>query len=152
MLEHVVETGVAGLGGGAVAVDPVGQLPQHLGFEVDGAPLCVAPAGDQAGGLEDREVFAHGLQGHVVGGGELADGGEDFDAQRAFTPWTSTWNMLGTAALSVPLHREAVDGVELPFGVQLGATRPGDEPLLLALAAQLEAHDPWPLVRTPHAA
>ena len=81
---------------------------------------------------------------------QLADGAEDFAAQCAFTPWTSTWNMLGTAALSVPLHREEVDGVELPFGVQLGATRPGQEPLLLALAAQLEEHDPWPLVRAPH--
>ena len=81
---------------------------------------------------------------------QLADGAEDFAAQCAFTPWTSTWNMLGTAALSVPLHREEVDGVELPFGVQLGATRPGREPLLLALAAQLEEHDPWPLVRAPH--
>jgi amidase len=83
---------------------------------------------------------------------QLADGAEDFAAQCAFTPWTSTWNMLGTAALSVPLHREEIDGTELPFGVQLGATRPGDEPLLLALAAQLEAHDPWPLVRTPRPA
>ena len=81
---------------------------------------------------------------------QLADGAEDFAAQCAFTPWTSTWNMLGTAALSVPLHREEVDGVELPFGVQLGATRPGQESLLLALAAQLEEHDPWPLVRAPH--
>ncbi|WP_232820301.1 amidase [Brachybacterium sp. YJGR34] len=80
---------------------------------------------------------------------QLPDGAADFDAQCAFTPWTSTWNMLGTAALSVPLHREEVDGVELPFGVQLGATRPGDDALLLSVAAQLEAHDPWPLVRTP---
>ena len=83
---------------------------------------------------------------------QLADGGDDFDAQCAFTPWTSTWNMLGAAAISVPLHREEVDGTELPFGVQLGATRHGDDALLLSVAAQLEAHDPWPLVRTPHAA
>jgi amidase len=83
---------------------------------------------------------------------QLADGAEDFAAQCAFTPWTSTWNMLGTAALSVPLHREEVDGIELPFGVQLGATRPGEESLLLALAAQLEEHDPWPLVHAPHRA
>lgn len=83
---------------------------------------------------------------------QLADGADDFAAQCAFTPWTSTWNMLGTAAIALPLHREAVDGVELPFGVQLGATRHGEESLLLALAAQLEARDPWPLVRTPHAA
>ncbi len=80
---------------------------------------------------------------------QLADGAADFDAQRAFTPWTSTWNMLGTAAIAVPVHREEVEGTELPFGVQLGATRPGDDALLLALAAQLEAHDPWPLVRVP---
>jgi len=80
---------------------------------------------------------------------QLAEGGADFDAQRAFTPWTSTWNMLGAAAIAVPLHRELIDGVELPFGVQLGATRHGEDALLLSVAAQLEAHDPWPLVRTP---
>ena len=44
--------------------------------------------------------------------------------------------MLGRAAMSVPLHRESIDGTELPFGVHLGATRPGEEALLLALAAQ----------------
>lgn len=83
---------------------------------------------------------------------QLAEGGADFDAQCAFTPWTSTWNMLGAAAISVPLHRETVEGTELPFGVQLGATRHGDDALLLSLATQLEAHDPWPLVRAPRAA
>lgn len=80
---------------------------------------------------------------------QLSDGGADFDAQRAFTPWTSGWNMLGTAAIAIPLHREEIDGIELPFGIQLGATSWGAEPLLLALAAQLEALDPWPLVRAP---
>lgn len=83
---------------------------------------------------------------------QLTDGAEDFDAQCDFTPWTSTWNMLGCAAMSVPLHRESIDGIQLPFGVQLGATRPGKEALLLALAAQLEVHDPWPLVTRPAAA
>ncbi|WP_394216043.1 amidase [Brachybacterium vulturis] len=83
---------------------------------------------------------------------QLAEGGADFDAQRAFTPWTSTWNMLGAAAIAIPSHREVVDGTELPFGVHLGATRHGEDALLLAVAAQLEAHDPWPLVRTPHGA
>lgn len=71
---------------------------------------------------------------------------EDFEAQCAFTPWTSTWNMTGRAAISVPLHREVIEGVELPIGVQLGAVRAGDEALLLALAAQLETVDPWPLI------
>lgn len=83
---------------------------------------------------------------------QLADGAADFDAQRAFTPWTSTWNMLGAAAIAVPIHRERVDGVELPFGVQLGATRHGEDSLLLSLAAQLEAHDPWPLMPPQHTA
>ena len=78
---------------------------------------------------------------------QLPDGAADFDAQCEFTPWTSSWNMLGRAALSVPLHREEIDGVELPFGIHLGATRPGDEALLLALAARLEDRDPWPLGR-----
>ncbi|WP_341855115.1 hypothetical protein [Brachybacterium sp. GPGPB12] len=110
-----------------------GTLEDFASFDVVLTPSLAAPP-----------AFPETLQ--------LNDGAEDFAAQCAFTPWTSTWNMLGTAALSVPLHRETVDGVEAPFGVQLGATRPGDEPLLLALAAQLEAHDPWPLVRTPQSA
>ena len=77
---------------------------------------------------------------------QLPDGGADFDAQRAFTPWTSTWNMLGAPAVAVPNHREQIEGIELPFAVQLGAARHGEEALLLSLAAQLEAHDPWPLL------
>lgn len=83
---------------------------------------------------------------------QLADPAADFDAQCAFTPWTSTWNMTGRAALAVPLHREQVDGLELPFGVQLGAVRPGDDALLLSLAAGLEHADPWPLITVPRAA
>ncbi|UNX54608.1 amidase [Georgenia sp. TF02-10] len=67
----------------------------------------------------------------------------DFAAQKAYTPWTSMWNILGGPAISVPLHRAEVDGTVLPFGVMLGA-RVGQEGTLLALAAQLEAADPWP--------
>ncbi|MEE6287222.1 amidase [Georgenia sp. MJ173] len=81
--------------------------------------------------------------------GAMRDDGDpagDFEAQKAFTPWTSPWNMIGAAAISVPLHRAEVDGVTLPVGVQLGATRLGQEEMLLALAAQLEAADPWPLL------
>lgn len=80
---------------------------------------------------------------------QLADPAQDFDAQCAFTPWTSTWNMTGRAAISVPLHREEIDGVELPFGIHLGAVRPGEDAMLLALAAQLEVIDPWPLITAP---
>ncbi|MFC0674117.1 amidase [Brachybacterium hainanense] len=82
---------------------------------------------------------------------QLEDPAADFEAQCAFTPWTSTWNMTGRAAISVPLHREDVEGTELPFAVQLGAVRAADDLRVLALAAQLEAADPWPLIRRPAA-
>jgi amidase len=72
-----------------------------------------------------------------------ADPAADFQAQKAFTPWTSAWNIIGAPAISLPLHRAEVAGTELPFGVMLGA-RTGQEETLLALAAQLEAADPWP--------
>ncbi|GAA1717286.1 amidase [Brachybacterium phenoliresistens] len=78
---------------------------------------------------------------------QLADPAADFDAQCAFTPWTSTWNMTGRAAISVPVHREEIDGTQLPFGAHIGAVRAGDDVLVLALAELLEAEDPWPLVR-----
>ena len=78
---------------------------------------------------------------------ELPDPAADFEAQKRFTPWTSVWNMTGAPAISLPLHRAEVDGVLLPFGVMLGAVRPGQEGLLFALAAALEAADPWPLIR-----
>lgn len=72
-----------------------------------------------------------------------ADPAGDFAAQKAFTPWTSTWNIIGAPSISLPLHRAEVDGIELPFGVMLGG-RTGDEETLLSLAATLEAADPWP--------
>ena len=80
---------------------------------------------------------------------ELPDPAADFEAQKRFTPWTSIWNMTGAPAISLPLHRAEVDGVELPFGVMLGGVRPGQEEQLFALAAALEAADPWPLIREP---
>lgn len=75
---------------------------------------------------------------------QLANPAEDFEAQKRFTPWTSVWNMTGAPSISVPLHRSTVEGIELPFGVMLGGTVIGQDARLLALAAQLEAADPWP--------
>jgi amidase len=68
-----------------------------------------------------------------------ADPAADFAAQKAFTPWTSAWNVTGMPAVSLPLHWTA-DG--LPVGVMLAA-RPAEEELLLGLAAQVEAAAPW---------
>ena len=78
-----------------------------------------------------------------------ADPAADFRAQRAYTPWGSLWNITGNPAISLPLHRAEVMGEdgrprELPFGVLIGA-RHGQDNVLLALAADLEAADPWPL-------
>ncbi|WP_205474289.1 amidase [Nocardioides sp. SYSU D00038] len=67
------------------------------------------------------------------------DPARDFEAQKAFTPWTSAWNVTGMPAVSLPLH-QTPDG--LPVGVMLAA-RPAEEELLLSLAAQVELAAPW---------
>ncbi|MEE1649393.1 amidase [Brachybacterium sp. J144] len=131
---------------------------RERGRAYSGAELALALSGVQSLARRTGEAFAPFdviLSPALAGPPALPEtlqldrGEDDFDAQRAFTPFTSTWNMTGRAALAVPLHRERIDGVELPLGVLLGATRAGDDLLLLRLAAQLEAHDPWPLVREP---
>jgi amidase len=68
-----------------------------------------------------------------------ADPARDFENQKAFTPWTSAWNLTGMPAVSLPLHTTS-EG--LPVGVMLGA-RPAEEQLLLALASQVEEAAPW---------
>jgi amidase len=68
-----------------------------------------------------------------------ADPAADFEAQKRFTPYTSTWNVTGSPAVSLPTHWTP-DG--LPVGVMLAA-RPGDEVTLLSLAAQVETASDW---------
>lgn len=74
----------------------------------------------------------------------------DFWAQCAFTPWSSTWNVIGRPAISLPVHHAAVDdgGPGLPFGVTLGAGL-GEEERLLSLSAALEEALPWAGRRPP---
>lgn len=74
-----------------------------------------------------------------------ADPAADFAAQIDYTPWTSVANLTGRPALTLPLHRATVDGVELPIGVMLTG-RDGADATLLQLGAQLEASHPWPLI------
>lgn len=64
------------------------------------------------------------------------DPAEDFAAQTRFTPWTSVQNITGTPAISVPLHHADVDGVRLPFGVQLIGSF-GQDALVLQVARDL---------------
>jgi amidase len=74
-----------------------------------------------------------------------ADPAADFEAQKAFTPWTSAWNVTGMPAVSLPLHWTPGG---LPVGVMLAA-RPAEEALLLSLAAQIETAAPWADRRPP---
>jgi amidase len=73
------------------------------------------------------------------------DPAADFEAQKAFTPWTSVWNVTGMPAVSLPLHWTPAG---LPVGVMIAA-RPAEEGLLLALSAQVEAAAPWAHRRPP---
>lgn len=73
------------------------------------------------------------------------DPAADFEAQKAFTPWTSAWNVTGMPAISLPLHRTP-EG--LPVGVMLAA-RPAEEELLLAVSARIEEAVPWSHRRPP---
>ena len=66
------------------------------------------------------------------------DPAADFEAQKNYTPFTSAWNVTGMPAVSLPTgwSREG-----LPIGTML-AGRPGEDHLLLALAAQVEGQGP----------
>jgi amidase len=63
-----------------------------------------------------------------------------FNAAARFTPFTAAWNHLGQPAIALPAA-PAADG--FPLAVQFLAP-PDGEPVLLSLAAQLEAALDWP--------
>ncbi|MBW9208300.1 amidase [Mumia sp. zg.B21] len=78
-----------------------------------------------------------------------ADPVADFEAQKGFTPYTSVWNIAGAPALSLPTGWSRTG---LPIGTMI-AGKPGAEPLLLSLAAQVEHEcssrgNPWRRPRT----
>jgi amidase len=73
-----------------------------------------------------------------------ADPMEEFNKAIVFSPFTATFNLTGQPAMALPLY-QGDDG--LPLAVQL-VGRPLGEGLLLALAAQIEAAQPW-VGRTP---
>jgi amidase len=68
-----------------------------------------------------------------------------FTRSAYFTPFTAFFNLSGQPAISLPLF-EGEDG--LPLAVSL-VGRPAGEGALLALAAQLEAAQPWAGRRPP---
>jgi amidase len=56
-----------------------------------------------------------------------------------WVPFTPVWNVTGQPAVSLPLHQSEAG---LPIGVQLVGPPAGEE-LLISLAAQVEAAEPW---------
>ncbi|HUB73271.1 MAG TPA: amidase [Solirubrobacteraceae bacterium] len=79
--------------------------------------------------------------GRLQGRGALAT----LNTVAGWVPYNGVWNLTGQPAASVPAGLGA-DG--LPRAVQI-VGRAGDEPTLLALAAQLEAERPWADQRPP---
>jgi amidase len=65
------------------------------------------------------------------------DPAAEFEAQKSFTPFAAAWNVTGMPAVSLPTAWTDGDPV-LPVGTMLGG-RPGEDHLLFALAAQVEA-------------
>jgi amidase len=62
-----------------------------------------------------------------------------------FYPYCVPWNHLGNPAMSIPFGLGA-DG--MPLAIQI-VGRPASEPLLISLAAQIEAERPWADLRPP---
>ena len=71
----------------------------------------------------------------------------NFTASARYAPFTGAANFAGLPAISIPAGLHA-DG--LPIGAHLMG-RPGDEALLLAVAAQAGRARPWPRHAQPHA-
>jgi amidase len=76
---------------------------------------------------------------------DAPDPSHTFARAGAFTPYTAGLNISGQPAISLPLSQSA-DG--LPLAIQL-IGRPAEEGALLALAAQVEAAQPWGDRRAP---
>lgn len=70
---------------------------------------------------------------------------ETIDALTRYVAFTPAQNVSGAPAISLPMAYSARSAGNLPIGVQL-AGAVGQEALLLQLAYQLEATNPWPLI------
>jgi Asp-tRNA(Asn)/Glu-tRNA(Gln) amidotransferase A subunit family amidase len=74
-----------------------------------------------------------------IGYFEEVEPAENFERQKAFTPFTAVCNVSGQPAVNVPLYWNEGG---LPIGIMLTG-RIGDEGLLIQLSAQLERARPW---------
>jgi amidase len=60
-----------------------------------------------------------------------------------YAPYSAQWNVFRWPAASIPAGRHPYSGT--PTAVQIAA-RPGQEALILSIAAQIQQHRPWPRV------
>ena len=118
-------------------------------------------ATDYVEALEDMDAFTRTFAGWWASGfdilispttgtitpkiGELGMDAERLPLSTLWSPYTAYFNLAGQPAVSLPLHW--TEG-GLPVGVQLGAAY-GREDVLIRLASQLEAAQPWGVRRPP---
>lgn len=134
-------------------LEPLTRWLREVGRGVSGADYARAVADAQRVARKVAEswapfdvVITPSLAGPPAPLGSIrddADPARDFEDQKRFTPWTSIANIAGSPSVSLPVHRAAVEGVELPFGAMLTAAL-GRDADLLTVSAFLEAADPWP--------
>jgi amidase len=143
-------------------IEPMNQVFVEIGRGVTGAQWLAGLEGVQRWARSVAQWFEDGFDLLVlpvlaeppVRLGELTVEGQGGDAFRALarlgqlTTFTIPFNLTGQPAVSLPLHWTA-DG--LPVGVQLVAAY-GREDILLRVAAQLEAAQPWAHRRPPSSA
>lgn len=131
-------------------IETVPQMWVHIGNRTTAVELAAANMAFQTAAIALAEfmadydvilspVFAQ----PVIGLGRIDLSPADIGAWTAnitgYSPFTALANWTGVPAMSLPLAHDA-DGV--PIGVMVTG-RYGDEGLLLALAAQVEAAAPW---------
>ena len=162
--ETVWRVGAASVPVAAEDEERLTPLTRHLralGREVAGPAYALAVAAMHMAGSRAVERLAAydavltptlaDLPAPVGGLRDDADPAADFEAQKAFTPFTALWNVTGMPAVSLPLHHTGpLPGAPrgLPVGVMLAGRPAGDAPLL-ALAGQVEQARPWEDRRPP---
>lgn len=128
---------------------PLTRWLRGLGSEVTGTQVAVAVSTMRGLSRAAINQTAHldvvltpilsTLPAPIGGMRDDEDPAADFAAQKAYTPFTSPYNISGQPAMSVPLHWTE-DG--LPVGVQI-IGRPWGESTMISVAAQIEQARPW---------
>lgn len=127
---------------------PLTRYLRERGFALSASELIAAQAylqGTVRGALAAMDAYDAILTPTLaqppvpVGYFDEVDPAENFERQKAFTPFAAVYNVSGQPAVNVPLYWTSGG---LPIGVML-AGRMADEGTLISLSAQLERAKPW---------